>query len=170
MTALLLRLDRLARNLTPVALSVLLVMVATLPLYLPFYGPIAPNIALMAGFYWPVYRPDLFPASAAFLVGLWQDILTGAPLGLCAVVMVLMHALLVPQRRFFQGKSFGVVWWAFMLVAAAAVAVMWLLFMALERAPVDPGPALFQLALTIALYPFVTWLFAWVHHSVLRQG
>ena len=34
---------------------------------------------------------------------------------------------------------------------------------------VDPGPAIFQFGLTLALFPFVTWLFARVHHSVLRQ-
>ncbi len=165
--ALLLRLDRLSRSIAPLTLSVGLLIVAVLPFRLPGLGRIAPDVALIAVFYWAVYRPDLFPAAAAFLLGLFHDVLIGGPLGASAFVLLLAHGLVRSQRRFFAGKSFPVVWWAFGLVAAGAALIGWIAAMVLAFAPVDIAPALFQWVLTMALYPFLTWLFARTQASVL---
>ncbi len=114
------RLDRFARNLTPLTLSIALVVLSAMPLRIPDFGPISPNVGLIAAYYWGIYRPDLFPAPAAFAVGLWQDVLVGTPLGMNALVLLAIHWFILGQRRFFQGKSFAVVWWAFAMVATAA--------------------------------------------------
>jgi rod shape-determining protein MreD len=164
------RIDRFARGIIPLGLSLILVIVSALPFYMPGYGPIAPNIAIMAVFYWTIYRPDLFPVAAAFAVGLWQDALVGTPLGLYALLMVLAHTVVATQRRFFQGKSFPVVWWAFAMVAAGAALALWLATMALNLVYVDPSPAVFQFLLTAAAFPFLTWVFARTHHATLRTG
>jgi rod shape-determining protein MreD len=164
------RLDRLARNLTPLALSFLLVIISATPLRIPEFGPVAPNVALIAAYYWGIYRPDLFPLSAAFVVGLWQDVLVGTPLGMNALVLLAIHWFILSQRRFFQGKSFAVVWWAFALMAAAAAVLLWLISMAYHGRLLDATPAAFQGALTMALYPFLTWVFARAQHAVLRQA
>ena len=129
-----------------------------------------PNVGLIAAYYWGIYRPDLFPATAAFAVGLWQDVLTGTPLGMNALVLLAIHWFILSQRRFFQGKSFAVVWWAFALVATATAALLWLIAMAYHARLLDATPAAFQGALTVALYPFLTWVFARTQHAVLRQA
>ena len=166
--AVLQRLDKVARNLTPFALSLLVVLFVMLPLYVPNYGQIAPNVAVMAVFYWSIYRPDLFPTLAAFCLGLWQDILLGAPLGVNALTLLVIQRILVAQRRFFLGKSFAVVWWAFSLVAVWASLAVWILMMGLNLTYLDPAPGLFQLLLTAAVYPFAMWLFARTQHAMLR--
>ena len=150
-------------------ISLVLVMFAVIPVQVPYYGPIAVNVGVMAVFYWVVYRPDLMPPSAAFLIGLWQDIMIGTPLGLNALVLLVVQMALVAQRRFFQGKSFMVVWWAFAMLALLAALLSWILTMALYTVWLIPTPAVFQLLLTIALYPFVTWILARTQHAVLRQ-
>ena len=78
----------------------------------------APALPLIAVFYWTLYRPDLMPPVAAFVIGLLQDILGGLPLGVSACVLVGVHAAVNTQRRFFIGKSFAVVWLGFALVSA----------------------------------------------------
>ena len=78
---------------------------------------------------------------------------TGTPFGLHAVMMLLTYGMVVSQRRFFIGKSFGVIWWGFMLVALISIAVAWLLASAASWHIVRPGPAGFQYLLTLALYP-----------------
>lgn len=162
-------LDRLARNMWPFVFSMLLVMASSLPIQAPHFGKISPNLALMAVFYWAIYRPDLFPMIAAFALGLWQDVLVGSPIGTHAVTLLLVHWAVTAQRTFFQGKSFTVVWWAFALIATGASLVLWLLAMAWHTVFVGPLPLVFQFFLTVALYPFVTWLFARAQHAVLRQ-
>ncbi len=163
------RLDRYARNLTPLTLSIALVVLSAMPLRIPDFGPISPNVGLIAAYYWGIYRPDLFPAPAAFAVGLWQDVLVGTPLGMNALVLLAIHWFILGQRRFFQGKSFAVVWWAFAMVATAAAVLLWLIAMAYHGRLLEAAPAAFQGALTVALFPFLTWVFARAQHAVLRQ-
>jgi rod shape-determining protein MreD len=141
-----------------------------MPLYLPGYGAVAPNVALMVVFYWAIYRPDLFPAAIAFGVGLLQDALMGTPLGLNALVLLCVRGVVVTQRRFFQGKTFAVVWSAFCIVALAAAFAGWLLRMMLAGVLIAPWPGVFSSALTFALYPFATWFLARVHGAIQPAG
>lgn len=163
-------LDHVARSLWPFMLSLLLVIASVLPLQIPDFGRISPNLAVMATFYWAIYRPDLFPAPAAFVLGLWLDLLTGAPIGINALVLLMVHWAIVSQRKFFQGKSFGVVWWAFALTLSGAMLLFWMLSAAYQLTLIDPSPAVFQLLLTIACFPFLTWMLARTQHAVMRQA
>lgn len=161
------RLDRIARNIVPVLLTLVLAMVSAAPFHIPGYGPVAANWALMAVFYWAVYRPELMPNTAAFGIGLFLDMLVGTPPGMNALVLVLVRATVVNQARVFRGTSFGVLWWGFGLVAFCAALGVWMLSAALSLAPLSPQPALFQAALTVALFPFLVWMQARIHNAVL---
>ena len=163
------RLDRIARNLIPFGLGMFLVIVGTLPLYIPGYGPVAADFALMAVFYWAIYRPDLLPPSAAFVIGLLQDILVGTPPGMNALVLVLVRAGVVSQGRLFRTKSFLVMWWGFAMVALGAAILQWMLTAALEFSIVRPLPGVFRCALTVALFPFLGWALARTQHTALQQ-
>jgi rod shape-determining protein MreD len=167
MDGLLQRMDMTARNLLPLGFALVALLVGAVPLYLPGYGAVAPNLALLVVFYWAVYRPDLFPPAVAFAVGLIQDALMGTPLGLNALVLLSVHGVVVTQRRFFQGKSFAVIWWAFSIIAFGAAFLGWLLIMALNGALIDPLPGVFAVLLTVAVHPLVTWLLARIHHAIL---
>lgn len=163
------RLDRIARNLIPFGLGMFLVMVGSLPLYIPGYGPVAADFALMAVFYWAIYRPDLLPPLAAFAIGLLQDILVGTPLGMNALVLVLVQSGVVSQGKVFRTKSFLVLWWGFAMVALGTSALQWVLTTALNFAVVSPSPGAFRCALTVALFPFLGWVLARTQHAVLQQ-
>lgn len=162
------RLDKSARQLAPFLTSVILVMLSALPVYLPGYGQVAIDVGLMTVFYWAIYRPDLFPAIAAFVLGLWQDILVSSPIGLHALILLLANWAIVSQRTFFQGKSFAVIWWCFSLVALAASIVSWVIVCALNFTLVSPVAVLFQAALTVGVFPFMAWLLARAQHAIVR--
>ena len=162
------RLDRSARLLAPFVTSVLLVMLSALPVYVPGYGQIAVDVGLVTVFYWAIYRPDLFPAVAAFALGLWQDILIGSPIGLHALILLLANWAIVSQRTFFQGKAFGVIWWSFSLVAFIAAILSWVIVCGLNVTLISPVAVLFQTALTIGAFPFMVSFLARVQHALLR--
>ena len=162
------RLDRSARLLAPFVMSVILVLLSALPVYVPGYGQIAVDVGLVTVFYWAIYRPDLFPAVAAFTLGLWQDILVGSPIGLHALTLLLANWAIVSQRTFFQGKAFGVIWWSFSLVAFIAAVLSWTVVCALNMTLISPVAVLFQTVLTIGAFPFMAWFLARVQHAVLR--
>lgn len=163
------RLDRIARNLIPFGLCVLLVIVGTLPFYIPGYGSVAPNLALMAVFYWAIYRPDLLPLTAAFAIGLFQDILVGTAPGTNALILLLVRAGVDSQGRVFRTKSFLVLWWGFAMVALGAAVLKWALTAGLNFVPLNPLPGAFQYALSVALFPFLGWVCARTQHAVLQQ-
>lgn len=154
------RFEMAFRGLIPVLMTLMLVLLAVVPLRIPEFAPITPALTVIAVYYWGIYRPDLTPMAAIFALGIVQDTLAGTPLGLTSLVLIVVQAVVVSQRRFFHGKTFLVEWWGFMLVAPGAALLSWVLASLYFGVLVAPRPLGFQLLLTIALYPGLTWLFA----------
>jgi rod shape-determining protein MreD len=153
------RLDVVARSISPFFVTLLLVLAGMLPLRIVDLSPIVPALALIGVFFWSVHRPDLMPIWAVFLIGLVQDLLTGGIIGPGIVGLLIAHAFVVWQLRFFLAASFAVIWVAFMLVAAAALGVTWLLTCVGLLIYVDPAPLFFQYLVTLAFYPCLAWAF-----------
>jgi rod shape-determining protein MreD len=164
------QIDVVLRNMTPVLVTLCLVVLSVTPLRLPEISFVAPPLVLMSVYYWSLHRTDLFPAIGVFGIGLLYDILSGAPMGLNAFILLGVFGVCVSQRRFFYGKSFLVVWWGFMIVAGGALAAEWLLMSVVRETVISPQPAYFKYLLTIALYPPVAWLFAWIHRFLPRTA
>jgi len=160
------RLGRTLRSMIPGLLLLLCVFVAALPTGLPQFADVTPFLSLMAVYYWGIYRPDLLPAVVVFMGGLVQDVVTGGPIGLMALVLILVHAVGVSQRRFFLGKSFPVEWWGFGLVTLGAGVVAWIVASLYFVALLDPKSIAVQALLTIAVYPLVTRLFTQASRAV----
>jgi rod shape-determining protein MreD len=143
----------------PGLLLLLCIFVAAWPTGLPQFADVTPFLSLMAVYYWSIYRPELMPAIVVFAAGLVQDVVTGSPIGLMALVLILVHGVGVSQRRFFLGKSFSVEWWGFGLVTLAAAMVAWILASLYFVMLLDPKSIAVQALLTVAVYPLVTRLF-----------
>lgn len=161
------KLDRGARILSPVLVAVMLMFIMMVPLRLPNFGTIAPSIALMAVFYWAVYRPDLIGPVAVGLMGFLQDAISGAPLGMNAMVCLLVYSSVVSQRQLFLAHGFLILWWGFTLTALIAGLMTWAIhsFLHFDIVPFDP--VLYQAAAGISLFPAVAWLFGKVQRSFL---
>ncbi len=164
------RFERAVRGLTPLVLTLALALLSVVPLRIPGFAPITPALTVMAVYYWGIYRPDLLPLVAVFLIGIVQDTLAGTPLGLSSLVLLVVQAVVVSQRRFFHGKTFLVEWWGFMLVAPGALFASWTLAALYFGAVLAPKPLGFQLLLTITLYPCLSWLFARVQQHLLQHA
>ncbi len=153
------RLDGVARIISPFFVTLLLVLLALLPLRVAAIAPIMPAVALVGVFFWSVHRPDLMPIWAVFLIGFVQDLLAGGAWGPGIVGLLLAHALVVWQHRFFLAASFVLIWCVFMLVAAVAMTVTWLCSCLAMMTYIDPGPVFFQYLMTVAIYPCLAWAF-----------
>jgi rod shape-determining protein MreD len=162
------RLDASARNLSPFAFTVLLVMIGMVPFKISGVAPIMPALGLIAVYFWLVQRPDLMPAWAIFLVGLLQDLLGGGALGVGVFVLLLVYAALAGQRRFFARGGFFLEWLIFAPVAAGAFVSTWLFNSLIADAALDPGPAIFQYLMTVAFYPCLAWVFVQAQRAILR--
>ena len=163
------RMDVWAPNLVPVGITLLLLLLSVIPSRLPDFAVVVPMLTLMGVFYWAIYRPDLMPAWAAFGIGLIYDLVGGMPLGINALVLLLVQGAASSQRRFFLGNTFLVAWSGFAVIGAAAFMLAWLLVMLLVSGVGQPKAVVFELLLTIAFYPVVSWTLARTQVAVLPQ-
>ena len=161
------RLNIAAKALIPALLSGLLIILSLVPLRSPEVSPITPALGLTAIYYWAVFRPDLLPTWLAFLLGLLQDLLTGAPLGVGVVMMVSMHSLVEIQRRIFVNPSFAMLWLVFAFFAAASLLLAGLLGSLLLGQLLEPRLLLLHYVLTVGVYPCLAWFFGKVQQFFL---
>lgn len=162
------RLDQWLRDATPMMAMALFAILSVIPLGIPGYQTIVPSYTAIAAFYWAVFRPDLQPPSALFLIGVLQDVLAATPLGLTALILLVVHALAISQRKVFLGKPFVLSWVGFVAIHGLASAMAYFLVCMLEFQIVDPKPAGFQYLLTVMLFPLVAWIFVRIHRYIVR--
>jgi rod shape-determining protein MreD len=157
------RLDLIARQILPFFVTLLLIMVAMVPLRVPLLSPVIPALPLIAVYYWSVHKPNLMPVWAIFLIGLFHDLLTAGPPGV-GILSLLVESL----RRLLVGAGFLAIWLVFVPVAAAASLSTWLLTCLIETRFFDPDPTLFQFFATIAGYPCLAWVLSQLQRTLVR--
>ncbi|HEX2113923.1 MAG TPA: rod shape-determining protein MreD [Alphaproteobacteria bacterium] len=163
------RIDISVRQSVPVALTLLLTVFSVVPVRLPAASVLAPDIVLIAVFYWTVHRPDLMRLWTVFVIGLLGDVLSGAPLGVHPLVLVLVHTAIITQHKIFRGAPFGVVWWAFALIAPAAHLVAAIVAFLATGALPELSLFALRLVLTIGFYPAVAWLLGRAQRALLAS-
>ncbi|MBI4966985.1 MAG: rod shape-determining protein MreD [Rhodospirillales bacterium] len=164
------RLDGAARNMLPAGVTLLLLILAQIPLHLPGVANIMPPLALIGVYYWAIHRPDLLTAGSAFLIGVLQDLLAGLPLGVSALVLLLVQGIVAARRRFFLGRGFGALWFGFGLVGLAASLAVWVLVSGLAGALLDPRPPLFQFLFALFLFPPLVKLMGHAQSAFLKEA
>jgi rod shape-determining protein MreD len=161
------RVEASLARLLPIATTTLAAVLSILPVPIPGYRGITPAFVLMAVFHWTVYRPDLLPAIALFLIGTGEDLLSGAPLGTTALVLLLARFLVLGSRRFFANRLFPFVWTGFVVLSGAAMVFLWALNSLLDWALLEYRSAVFRLALTVALFPVASFLLGRTQRALL---
>jgi len=143
----------------PTLVGLFSVMAAVMP-YGAFGGvPLAPLFPLAAVFFFVLTRPDQMTPLSVFAIGLFQDLLTGSPAGLWAVLYLLAYAVTAALRVLFVGRSAGAAWPGFLIVAATVGAALWTIASLFYSTPIPVVPIAGQLMLTVALYPAMAWVF-----------
>jgi rod shape-determining protein MreD len=159
------RIDALARAALPAIVTAALLVMAAGPTGVPGLVPAA---ALPCIVFWSLFRPSAMPPPAVFALGLLQDLLTLAPLGIGVVTLLVAHGLAVAWRRFLARQSFLFVWLAFCGFALGTAALGWLLTALLSWNLPPLPPAFAQAALAAGLYPAFALLLGLAHAMMTR--
>jgi rod shape-determining protein MreD len=159
----------MVRQLVPASLVLLLVLLQAIPWHLPALAGIYPMLPMIGIYYWSVYRPDLLVPSVAFATGLVNDVVLGAPIGISSLTFLVIQGMTASQTRFFNGKSFLVIWSGFALLAAGAMLIQLILSSVIfGRTPMFYA-MLVEYALTVCLYPPISWMFSRLQLFWLRN-
>ena len=163
------RIDLQLRNLTPFFFTLIMVIISSIPWQIPSFAQVTPAFTAISLYYWTIYRPDKLPYIATFLLALLLDLLTGNPLGLSALVYLVIQAVLSSQRTFFNGKPFLVVWWGFSLVMISLTLVSWIISSLFFATLLPPMPFIIQSLLTVFLYPLISLILSSLHRLMLKS-
>jgi rod shape-determining protein MreD len=160
----------LPNKLLPSVTTLLFAIISVVPWHIPGFAVVTPAFALMAVFHWTIYRPDLLPPVAVFVVGLLLDLLHGTPyIGISSLSLLITRSTLLSLRRFFVDLLFPVLWFAFLFVVAGVLAFEWALVSILHGAALGLGPFIFEAVLTVASFPIVSYLLARTQRGFLMR-
>jgi rod shape-determining protein MreD len=162
------RLDLWARNLSPFALTLLMLIGGATPLHIPHFQLPGQGLVMISVYYWAIHRPELLPAPAVFAIGAIGDLMGAAPLGVGTLILLVVYGIAAAQRRLFHGQPFLVVWGGFVAIAAGAMSLGWILASMLAGAAIEPRPVIFAYLMTLALYPVLVDLLARAQRAFLR--
>lgn len=161
---------RVLSSLTPLLLCFAGIFLLVLPVR-PFGGMLpVPVVPLMVVFFWSVYHPPLMPASAIFLTGIVQDLVTGAPVGLWAVIYLVTRLVALSQRSYFIGRTHKVVVAGFAFVAAIAGFIQWSVTSLLHGVFLPVVFPVLQMSVTVVCYPLAAYVFIRLHRRILMES
>lgn len=144
---------------SPSLLLLLTVLLSATPFILSISNMPTVFMSWMLIYYWALFRPSIIPFGVLFLLGLIQDIATGLPLGLSALVFVLLRIGVSAGRRFMTAHQFWVTWGGFAIVALLTAWFYWLVMVLLY----DTGGAGF---VSMTLSAVIAWIVYPIGHVV----
>ena len=142
----------------PTLTTFLFMLVGIIPAGIPGFSMVSPLLSVAAVFFWVISRPNLMPPAVVFGVGLLQDVLSGGPIGLWALTLLIVQYLSLSQRRFVIGQTFGLGWVGLSAVVIGAAGLIWLGACIYYGVLFSAVPVLIQAALTILVYPAMAWI------------
>lgn len=164
------RLGMALRAAMPCMLTLLLLLLGSIPLHLPHLRPIGPALVLVAVYYWSVHTPWLMRAHVVFAIGLMSDLLGGAPIGVGVLLLLGAHAMALQQRRLFEDAT-GLAIWLWFVAAASLTAILgWGMTGLLAGRAMDPWPAALSALIAALIYPFVALVLRPVQRALARHA
>ena len=157
------------KRVTPFFITIFMVIITITPIHVPGYPGIMPLLTLACVFHWAVYKPDLLPTYAVFILGLFQDLLHGIPVGINAAVFLLVYGGVTSQSRFFFKKNFPIIWIGFGIVLAGSCFITWVLMCLLNYSIIEPDSLYLEYIVTLGFYPALAWSLLRWQRLILSQ-
>jgi rod shape-determining protein MreD len=163
------RLTRFAWTLIPLLVGILAVLLAQIP-FSPGGTVIGINLPLIIVYFWALYRPDLLPPYAIFLIGLFQDLLGGGPVGLWAMVYLIVYAVVLTQRLMLLARGLFVIWLGFIAAAVIGGIVAYGIAALYYGQAVGAAALAMQVGVTVLAYLVVSPVLAFIQRRLLREA
>ncbi len=119
-------------------------------LHLPLPEPILP---MVLAFSWPLIRPSMLGPAMLFVIGMFEDLYLGTPLGLWTLALLGVYGAVLSARAFIIGQDTRVLlaWWVGSVSAAFVFAYLFVMLDVKVAASIIA--VLLQLVPTLLLFP-----------------
>ncbi|MBL4802204.1 MAG: rod shape-determining protein MreD [Emcibacter sp.] len=162
--------ERGLRGTLPFISTLVLVLLMLLQYRLFFLDNIFPFLSLIGVYYWSIFKPHLIPVSLVFMLGVLQDILSGGPLGMTALLLILVRIFVVRQGSRFLEREFLFNWLVFIFVAVVFGLLNWIIASLYIREAQNLWNIFGQIMLTIAIFPGIAWGLSWVRYLLVKES
>ncbi|HUW80472.1 MAG TPA: rod shape-determining protein MreD [Acidocella sp.] len=159
------QIDAASRYAFPVGFLIFGLFVIGMPFGLPGQAELRPVYAMACVFFWSLYRPSSLPAPLVALTGLLLDMLCISPLGLWAVLLLILQGATLATRRRLVPQSFFFVWAVFSAFAASLAALAWAAQSILSLTILPALPLVVEMLFAIGLYPAFARFFIRAHRG-----
>jgi len=134
-----------------------------------FYGA-SPLLSWIFVYYIRLYHVSLLPVGTVFLIGLIGDLLLSDVLGGRATAMILAIYVTDARRARLEQYDFGSLWFDFVIFTAGILIFQLFFFSIINLAIPSLSAILFQLGVTIILFPISFFLITLSHRLLQRLG
>jgi rod shape-determining protein MreD len=149
---------RVVSGVIPTLSAVIVVIMGVAPTGVTGVGPLTPFFTVAVIFFWVLARPSLMPPASVFTIGFLQDILSGGPIGLWALTLLVVEFFSISERKLMFGQSYLINWLGFAPIVLIAVITVWTGACIFYGVLLSPVPVLVQGLLTALLYPIISWI------------
>ncbi len=118
---------------------------------------------VIAIYFWSIHRPTIAPPVLVFILGVLVDIISGTPIGLNAVIFVLLQWAIASQRAFLSAQSFMILWLVFTTINAGILLVQWFILGLVQFDWTSLSHVLTQAIAGMIAYPFVIGVLYFAH-------
>lgn len=137
----------------PKILAIILILISITPFGIYGASGFLPMVDIMFIYYWCIYKPHLVPNWFVFAMGLLRDAVSGSPIGLNALVNLILRFLVMYKRDDYATQPFIIVWQGFALSAVIVMTLKWIGFSLLFDQFFEIKVILLQFLLSVVMYP-----------------
>jgi len=138
----------------PLVQCLILTVLFTLPFRIFGLSLPEPIFPMVPAFAWAVIRPSMLAPLGVLVMGLFLDVVWGAPLGLWALSLLLVYGAALVGRSMMAGQSLPVMWAWYAAATGLAMGAAFLFTMVDAHATANPIAMAWQFLATIILFPF----------------
>ena len=106
---------------------------------------------------------------SVFFLGLFEDVLTSAPLGSSIFQLLLLYVLVGYMVKYFNGKSFELLWLGFLPLAFVVMFARWFVVSIYYADFLPFALLMFSFLLTSAVYPLVTLVNVGIQNKLMTD-
>ena len=153
----------------PLLSSVFFLLISYFPSNFTFFGSVKSDFGLICIYFWMLHRPDLFNLFSAATLGIIDiSISSGVP-GACLLAYLVMFVLVYNMQKYFNAKSFVVIWCGFMVLSFAAMFVKWLVVSVYYSQFLPLTMLTFSYFIMVAMYPLISFVLAFLQNHFIKD-
>ena len=152
----------------PIMTSVVLLLLAYLPLKIDFFYNVRPDFGLMCIYFWMLHRPDLFGIGSIIIMSIVVSVISSSVMGASFIVYLVMYILIYNTQKLLNAKSFVAVWYGFMALSLISMLVKWIVVSIYYNEFLPMSMLMLGYFMGVVLYPMIFMILAFVQNKFIH--